>query len=217
MKMNNQTFRHCAWAMATVVVWLWAAPAQAQVYGQLKLWDSHLRYPQINEIEFCGADSSLATYDAVYGHGAMWESEWVGFRIYMDHRQSIDLYGKQQAQLELATTNFYSNRDLMAQGYGEDILYVGQSVGAGSFRGYENGKPTYIEPVGARGQRIVNSGPDTVVVEVWDRDWLYKGRNLQMKQRYTMLRGHRDVLVDIYLDGCDDTEQFATGVQKLEM
>lgn len=191
--------------------------AQAQVYAQLKLWDSHLRYPKINEIEFEGADSALATYDAIYGHGAMWESEYVGFRVYMDHRQSIDLYGKKLPQLELDSTNFYSNAQWMARGYGEDILFAGQSVAAGSFRGWENGRPTYIEQVAARGQRIVLPGPDMVVVEVWDRDWQYQGRTLQMTQRYTMLRGHRDVQIDIFLEGVTDDDIFCTGVQKLEL
>lgn len=195
-------------------------PAQtlhAQVYAQLKLRDSKLRYPKINEIEFKGSADTRATYDAIYGHGAMWESEYVGFRVYMDNRQSIDLYGKKYPQMELDSTNFYSNSTWMEKGYGEDILYAGQSIGAGSFRGYENGKLTYIDKVSARGQRIVKEGPDTVVVEVWDKDWQTNGKTLQMKQVYTMLSGHRDVQIDIYLEGTSDGDVFATGVQKLEM
>lgn len=191
--------------------------ADAQVYAQLKLRDSSKRYPKINQIEFPGSASTRATYDAIYGHGAMWESEYIAFRIYMDHRQSIDLYGKKHPQLELDSTNFYSNADWMERGYGEDILYAGQSVAAGSFRGLSNGKPAYIEEVSARGQRIVKEGPDTVVVEVWDKDWKTNGKTIQMRQVYTMLRGHRDVQVDIYLEGASDTDIFCTGAQKLEM
>ncbi|MCQ2196910.1 MAG: DUF4861 domain-containing protein [Bacteroidaceae bacterium] len=189
----------------------------AQVYAQLKLRDSKLRYPKINEIEFKGSADPRATYDAIYGHGAMWESEYVGFRIYMDHRQSIDLYGKKYPQLELDSTNFYSDATWMAKGYGEDILYAGQSIAAGSFRGFEDNKLTYIDKVSARGQRIVKEGPDTVMVEVWDKDWNTNGKTLQMRQVYTMLRGHRDVQIDIYLEGVNDQDVFATGVQKLEM
>lgn len=190
---------------------------QAQVYAQLKLWDSHLRYPKINEIEFEGADSSLATYDAIYGHGAMWESEYVGFRIYMDHRQSIDLYGKKYPQMELDSTNFYSNAEWMKKGYGEDILWVGQSVGAGSFRGWRDNHPVYIDSVSARGQRVIEKGPKKVVVEVWDKDWRINGKTIQMRQVYTMEAGHRDVCVDVYLQGASDKDIFATGAQKLEM
>lgn len=207
--------------MNRLIVWvialMCAVPVNAQVYAQLKLKDSKLRYPKINEIEFRGDASTRATYDAIQGHGAMWESEYVGFRIYMDNRQSIDLYGKKYPQLELDSTNFYSDASWMARGYGEDILYAGQSVAAGSFRGYVNGQLTYIDSVSARGQRVVKDGPDTVIVEVWDKDWKTNGKTLQMKQVYTMLRGHRDVQVDIYLEGASDTDVFATGAQKLEM
>lgn len=189
----------------------------AQVYAQLKIWDSHERHPKINQIEFLPADEALASYDAIYGHGTMWESEYVGFRIYMDHRQSIDLYGKKTPQLELDSTNFYSNAEWMKKGYGEDILFCGPSISAGAFRGVTDGKLATIDKVSARGQRIVNAGPDTVVVEVWDKDWQINGRTLQMTQRYTMLSGHRDVQIDVYLEGASDDMLFATGAQKLEM
>lgn len=200
-----------------ILSFLLCQSADAQVYAQLKLRDSSKRYPKINQVEFPGSASTRATYDAIYGHGAMWESEYVAFRVYMDHRQSIDLYGKKHPQMELDSTNFYSNAEWMAKGYGEDILYAGQSVAAGSFRGYVDGQPTYIDSVSARGQRIICEGPDSVKIEVWDKDWKTNGKVLQMRQIYTMLKGHRDVQIDIYLEGADDTDIFCTGAQKLEM
>lgn len=184
----------------------------------MKVWDRKFRYPYINSIEYQGRNEPLATYDAIYGHGAQWESELVGFRVYMDHRQSIDIYGKPTPQLVLDQTNFYSTREDIAQGRGCDILFAGQSVGAASFRGYINGQPTYVDEVEARGQRVIASGPVRAIVEVTDKNWSYNGRRLQMRQRYTIFAGHRDVQVDIQLAGSDvDAQNFCTGVQKLEM
>ena len=184
----------------------------------MKVWDRKYRYPYINSIEYQGRNEPLATYDAIYGHGAQWESELVGFRVYMDHRQSIDIYGKPTPQLVLDKTNFYSTREDIAAGLGCDILFAGASVGAGSFRGYVDGKPTYVDSVEARGQRVIASGPVRAIVEVWDKNWWYNGKTLQMRQRYTIYAGHRDVQVDIQLRGADiDNEQFCTGVQKIEM
>lgn len=193
-----------------------SATATAQVAAHMKLWDRKYRYPRVNSVEFQGDVPQLASYDAVYGHGAMWENEWIGFRVYVDYRQSVDLYGKKKAQMELDKINFYSTPELMAQGYGEDILFVGPSVGAGSFRGYEDGAPTFVNPVKARGQRVLNEGPDTAIVEIYATDWKYRGRTLQFRQRFTALRGHREVQVDVWIEGCSDKEVFATGVQKLE-
>ena len=189
----------------------------ARVNAFMKVWDRKYRYPYINSIEYQGRNEPLATYDAIYGHGAQWESELVGFRVYMDHRQSIDIYGKPTPQLVLDSTNFYSTREDMAAGRGCDILFAGASVGAGSFRGYVDGEPTYVDSVEARGQRVMASGPVRTIVEVTDRGWYYQGRTLQMRQLYTTWAGHRDVQVDIVLRGHTDSLLFATGVQKIEM
>lgn len=184
----------------------------------MKVWDRKYRYPYINSIEYQGRNEPLATYDAIYGHGAQWESELAGFRVYMDHRQSIDIYGKPTPQLVLDQTNFYSTREDIAAGRGCDILFAGPSVGAGSFRGYINGQPTYVDSVEARGQRVIASGPVRAIVEVTDKNWNYDGRTLQMHQLYTIYAGHRDVQVDIQLAGSGvDDLPFCTGVQKLEM
>ena len=184
----------------------------------MKVWDRKYRYPYINSIEYQGRNEPLATYDAIYGHGAQWESELVGFRVYMDHRQSIDIYGKPTPQLVLDKTNFYSTREDIANGLGCDILFAGPSVGAGSFRGFIDGQPTYVDSVEARGQRVIASGPVRAIVEVWDKNWWYNNKTLQMRQRYTIYAGHRDVQVDIQLAGpAVDDERFCTGVQKLEM
>ena len=184
----------------------------------MKVWDRKYRYPYINSIEYQGRNEPLATYDAIYGHGAQWESELVGFRVYMDHRQSIDIYGKPSPQLVLDKTNFYSTREDIAAGLGCDILFAGPSVGAGSFRGYVDGQPTYVDSVEARGQRVIASGPVRAIVEVTDKNWFYAGHTLQMRQRYTIYAGHRDVEVDIQLSGADVNDlAFCTGVQKLEL
>lgn len=202
--------------LLVLFAYIFALPATAQVHAHLKLWDRKYRYPRVNVVEFQGDVPQLASYDAVYGHGAMWENEWIGFRVYVDYRQSVDLYGKKHPQMELDSINFYSTPELMAQGFGEDILFVGPSVGAGSFRGYEDGAPVFVNPVKARGQRVLNEGPDTAVVEIYASDWQYKGRTLQFRQRFTAIRGHREVQVDVWLEGCTDEDVFATGVQKLE-
>ncbi len=83
---------------------------KAQTYGQMKVWDSHERHPKITSIEFEEPDMQLATYDAVYGHGAMMENPYYGLRVYIDQRQNIDLYGKRKAAAELMTTDFYTTR-----------------------------------------------------------------------------------------------------------
>ncbi len=193
-----------------------ATSLQAQTYAQMKLWDSHQRHPQINQIEFAGDEEQLATYDAIYGHGPMIENDYYALRVYADLRQSIDLYGKQTSAPVLAKTDFYATNEQRDQGLGQDILFVGPSIGAGSLRAIVDGQLTNFATVGARGARVVCSTPDSAIVESYVRGWQVGGRTLDVTQRYTMRAHQRETQIDVYIEGDTDGLQLCTGVQKLE-
>ena len=125
----------------------------------IKLRDEKEKHPEIVSITFPGDANLLDMYNSIYGHGAVMETAPVALRIYMDNRQSVDIYSKTTPQLELDVTGFYTTRDQLAQGYGCDILWAGKSVGAGSFRGYQNSTPCYIDTVSTRTQTVITSGP----------------------------------------------------------
>lgn len=182
----------------------------------IKLHDSKGKHPEVNSITFPGDANILDMYNSIYGHGAVFENEYGGYRIYMDHRQSIDLYGKNTHQLELDSTGFYTTQEQMAKGYGCDILWAGQSVGAGSFRGVRGGTPCYIDTVDWRRQTIIADGPVRSIVEVKDRNWYYQQHNIDVTARYILWAGQRHVKVEIEVEGAPQGMRFCTGVQKLE-
>ena len=184
----------------------------AQTDAYIKLFDHHERYPRVESVTFPGDCESLAMYDAIYGHGAVIENPWVAYRVYMDHRQSLDLYVKQTPQIELDVTGFYTTPEQLAQGYGIDVLWAGKSIAAGSFRGYRNGAPVTIDTVASRTQRVVNDHS----VQVIDEDWIFNGHPIRMTQTYSMLPDRRDLFVEIALEGTEPGDVFCTGIQKLE-
>ena len=184
----------------------------AQSNAYLKLYDSLNRYPRISSITFPGDVDNLVMYDAIYGHGAVIENPWVAYRIYLDNRQSVDLYLKQTPQLELDITGFYTTPEQLKEGYGIDVLWVGKSIGAGSFRGWQNNHPVTIDTVASRTQTIL----DNSCVEVVDKDWIFNGHPIQMKQIYSVKPDSRDLFVEIQLEGFNSEDLFATGIQKLE-
>ena len=194
------------------LIMLSVCPVIAQTDAYIKLHDRKGKHPRILSITYPGDADLLDMYNSIYGHGAVIENPWVAYRVYMDNRQSLDLYVKQTPQLELDVTGFYTTPEQMEQGYGCDVLWAGKSVAAGSFRGYQNGNPVTIDTVVSRTQTIVN--PSTV--EVVDKDWIYNGHPIQMKQTYSMQPDSRDLFVEIELEGYDPEDVFATGVQKLE-
>lgn len=153
-------------------------------------------------------------YHLPHHHGVAFENELIAMRIYFDERQTIDLYGKYNKGLELKETQFYTTKEQKAKGYGDDILWVGNTFGFGALRGYSNGKPAMLSDVNNRDQRIISFGPVRTIVEVEDRGWKPQGCNKRMNLtiRYTLWAGHRDMEVDVHLSHPANGVGFSTGL-----
>ncbi len=186
--------------------------AAAQTDAYIKLRDEKKTHPRIESISFPGDANTRQMYDAIYGHGAVIENPWVAYRVYMDNRQSLDLYVKQTPQIELDVTGFYTTPKQIEEGYGCDVLWAGKSIAAGSFRGWQNGEPVTIDTVSTRTQKVL----DDHTIQVIDKDWIYNGHPIQMTQTYSVVPNSRDLFVEVKLDGYYPDEIFCTGIQKLE-
>ena len=168
-----------------------------------------------NFIESITARGDCAySYNIQHHHGVDFESELNGIRIYFDKRQTLDLYGKFKKGLELEATQFYTTKEQKAQGYGDDVLWVGNTFGLGAFRGWNGKEPTMIDPVRSRTQRIISYGPLRTIVEVFDRGWkAAEGKPaINMTIRYTQYAGHRDTDVDVFFNKPVNDYLFSTGV-----
>lgn len=161
------------------------------------------------------ADGNAYTYTIQQHHGAAFESELVAYRIYFNEKQTTDLYGKFNKQLEIEESQFYPTDEQLERGFGDDIIKVNNSCGAGTLRGWNGTETTMIEPVAIRGQRIISSGPVRTVVDAEVKGWEYQGKELNMTNRYILYAGHRDVQVDVLFDAPLADEVFATGVQNI--
>lgn len=127
-------------------------PAQAQVYADMLLSDKVKGHKEIQSLSVPGG---VDVYDNLHHHGPAFESELVAYRVYFDHRQTVDIYGKRRKGLELKHTEFYPTADDIANGYGDDVLWAGTTLSCGSFRGFLNDAPCFIQPVDMRTERIL--------------------------------------------------------------
>ena len=193
----------------------------ARVYAEMVMRNDKVKEKNRhnNYIESITARGDCAnSYNLQHHHGVDFESELNGIRIYFDNRQTLDLYGKFRKGLELKETQFYTTADQKKQGYGDDILWVGNTFGLGAFRGWDGHEPTMISPVRSRTQRIISYGPLRTIVEVIDRGWQAPapdGRQaaaLNMTLRYTQYAGHRDTDVDVFFNRDVDGYRFSTGI-----
>lgn len=163
-------------------------------------------------IHSLSAPEGVDVFHLLHHHGADFESELVAYRVYFDERQTYDLYGKYNKQLELQTSQFYPDDEQLAAGYGDDVLWAGQTVGLGALRGWDGQKPTMVSPVKSRGQRMVASGPVRTIVELTDEGWQLGGQTFNIRQNVIIYAGHRDCEVQVYQDAPVKEVQFATGV-----
>ena len=191
----------------------------ARVYAEMVMANTKdkklKKHQQNNYIEAITARGDAAyTYNLQHHHGVDFESELNGIRIYFDARQTLDLYGKYKKQLELKDTQFYTTDEQKAQGYGDDVLWVGQTFGLGAFRGWNGKQPTHVEPVRTRTQRIISYGPLRAIVEVVDRGWKVDANKapINMTLRYTQYAGHRDTDVDLFFNKDVSSYRFSTGI-----
>ena len=166
-------------------------------------------------IHSLSAPEGVDVFHLLHHHGADFESELVAYRVYFDERQTYDLYGKYNKQLELQTSQFYPDDEQLAAGYGDDVLWGGQTVGLGALRGWDGQKPTMVSPVKSRGQRMVASGPVRTIVELTDEGWQLGGQTFNIRQNVIIYAGHRDCEVQVYQDTPVKEVQFATGVINL--
>lgn len=159
-------------------------------------------------------ENGVNAYWMIHHHGAAFESKLAAYRIYFDHRQTVDIYGKYHLGLELKDTQFYPDAQQKAAGYGDDVLWVGSTFGVGALRGWDGEKPTMLEDVAHRSQKLIARGPLRTIVEVKDESWtpLPGQEPITMTALYTLYSGHRDCAIDITFDHPANNYQFSTGV-----
>ncbi len=154
-------------------------------------------------------------YNKVYPHGPAFESELAAYRIYFDQKQTVDIYGKVIKRLELPTTEWYPSDQQLIDKYGDDVLYVGGTVGVGTLKGWDGQTIQHIVNMDRRTARILAKGPVRTIVEMQVEGWDYQGHKIGLTSRYTLYAGHRDAQVLQRFTGDTGGLEFATGVQKI--
>lgn len=153
-------------------------------------------------------------YHYVHSHGICFESDLVAMRVYFDHRQTIDLYGKINPGLVIEKTQFYPSEEQIAAGSGDDCLWVGNTYGLGALRGWDGENQVLLNDLKYQEQRVVSEGPLRAIVELDDRGWTPAPglKPVNATIRYTIYAGHRDFDVDVFFNKDVSNYDFATGL-----
>jgi hypothetical protein len=92
--------------------------------------------------------------------GPGWESDKVGYRLYLDQRNAVDVFGKTTSDMvlqQVGQDGFDSYHDM--QPWGMDILKVGNSLGLGSIGAFSKGTIERVEKTDSVTCTITANGP----------------------------------------------------------
>ena len=173
----------------------------AVTYGYLGIRDRDKsaktqKHQQIKSVTF---PKETNPYNYIFPHGAVMENDMVGFRVYCDHRQSIDYYGHRELKADIADTGFYPSKEQKAANSGDDVLYTGSTYGCGALHGWNGKTAVMFENVRNRTQTVVADGPVRTVLDITNKGWQpVEGRKpVDITTRYILYAGHRDVAVEV--------------------
>ena len=150
--------------------------------------------------------------DKLYKYeGVGWESDKVAYRLYLDSRNVIDIFGKRTAQLVLQDVGVgHSYHEL--QDWGMDVLKVGPSLGMGGIGALVDGAVQRVETVDSLSYREVANGPLEAVAEIAQTGWQVGDAVVDISTRYRIHQGSRLTYVNARLS--DATPQLVTGIVK---
>ena len=188
-----------------------------QVYAEMMISNKKIKSSNKQNLYISSltVDNGTNPYWMLHHHGPAFENEMVAYRIYFDHRQTVDTYGKYRKGLEIKDTQFYPDKEQKAAGYGDDVLWVGETFGLGALRGWDGNAPQMLKDVDHRTLRLISRGPLRTIVEVIDEGWntMNPGKDkIDMTTRYTLYAGRRDCFVDVRFNKAVPEYRFATGI-----
>lgn len=119
----------------------------------------YLESNTFENVDFLRTPDSLTDHSYYIRYeGPGWESNKVGYRIYLDWRNAIDIFGKKVdtmvlSQVGLDTYDSYHEDSP----WGQDILKAGKSLGIGSYGRYDGATTHHFKKVDSTTASVTNS------------------------------------------------------------
>lgn len=104
--------------------------------------------------------------------GPGWESDKVGYRLYLDHRNGIDVFGKQIPAMvlqDVGTDGYQSYHEPAS--WGMDVLKVGSALGMGSFGAWSDKQAHRVAVTDRTRARVLANGPVVSQIRIDYEGW----------------------------------------------
>ncbi len=190
------------------------SPKKGGIYSEGKF-----RGTEFENVNSFKVPSIHKDHDALFKYeGPGWESEIVGYRLYLDWRNATDIFGKKMRKLVLkevgvhdtvAKDDSYHNM----QEWGMDIFKVGSSLGIGSFGMWSSNKVNMVSVTDSVKYNLLKNGPLKSEFTIDYYGWMVDKKKYDLKANISINARCR-------LSKCvltvDNAENLVTGLAKYE-
>jgi len=142
--------------------------------------------------------------------GPGWESDKIGYRLYLDWRNAIDIFGKKTDSLVLdkvGLDGFDSYHEI--SDWGVDVLKVGSSLGMGSLAFWDGEKAVRVEKTDSLKSSVENS-PEKSIVYVDYYGWEINGIKTDLHTTLEIEPG--SYLTKYTIQSSEELPNLATGI-----
>jgi len=147
--------------------------------------------------------------------GPAWENDKVGFRMYFDPRNGIDIFGKTTSDIVLSTVgisgDYHTKED-----WGMDILKVGNSLGAGSIAIKLNDSLYRITGIHGTTFKVLEEGPIKASFEMQYADDQIENTTIQTKHKISIYKGQWYYKSDVLVSDITKEMELTTGIVNLK-
>lgn len=149
--------------------------------------------------------------------GPGWESDKVGYRLYMDWRRGTDVFGKQTTDMvlqQVGLDGYESYHHL--QPWGMDVMKVGSSLGLGSPALFHHGQANRIDSVAQVQCEISENGPLYGSFNTTYTGWQVNGLTLDVESWISIHAGSRLTHQVLLVTSDEQPTNLSTGIVKDE-
>jgi hypothetical protein len=147
--------------------------------------------------------------------GVGWESDKVGYRLYLDWRNGLDIFGKKVSDMALQDVGLdgYESYHETAD-WGQDILKVGDALGIGAVGTWEKGKVERVSKTDSLICKVLADGAVYSAIKIKYLGWETNSGKSDLISNLSIRAGKRLTKNTIIVDG--NIPNLCTGIVKSE-
>ena len=149
--------------------------------------------------------------------GPAWENDLVGFRNYLDQRNGMDIFGKTTTAMVLDRVGLPGEPSYHEPGdWGQDVLKVGSSLGAGGIAYMYNDSLYRVGDNGSGSYQVLLRGPLRSRFNLRYENWLAGDQVVDVTQQVEIVAGRRCYQSLVSYEGSDVPLSLVVGIVNMK-